>query len=79
MARILTGVQSTGVPLLGNILGAMQPAIQMSNDSKNEAFLFIADMHSLTTVSDPEILREYTYCTAAAWLAFGYDTEKNTF
>ena len=79
MARILTGVQSTGVPHLGNILGAMQPAIQMSNDPKNEAFLFIADMHSLTTVRDPKILKEYTYVTAAAWLAFGYDTEKNTF
>ncbi|RLD26071.1 MAG: tryptophan--tRNA ligase, partial [Bacteroidetes bacterium] len=79
MARILTGVQSTGVPHLGNILGAMQPAIQMSNDPKNEAFLFIADMHSLTTVRDPKILKEYTYGTAAAWLAFGYDTEKNTF
>ena len=79
MARILTGVQSTGVPHLGNILGAMEPAIQMSNDPKNEAFLFIADMHSLTTVRDPKILKEYTYGTAAAWLAFGYDTEKNTF
>ena len=79
MARILTGVQSTGVPHLGNILGAMQPAIALSNRPENEAFLFIADMHSLTTVRDPEILREYTYGTAAAWLAFGYDTDKNTF
>lgn len=79
MARILTGVQSTGVPHLGNILGAMQPAINLSNDSKNEAFLFIADLHSLTSVRDSEVLREFTYGTAAAWLAFGYDTKKNTF
>lgn len=79
MARILTGVQSTGVPHLGNILGAMLPAIQMSNQSENEAFLFIADLHSLTTVRDPEKLKSNTYGTAATWLAFGFDTEKNTF
>lgn len=79
MARVLTGVQSTGVPHLGNILGAMLPAIQMSNQKENEAFLFIADLHSLTTVKDPDILRNNTYGTAAAWLAFGFDTDKNTF
>jgi tryptophanyl-tRNA synthetase len=79
MARILTGIQSTGNPHLGNILGAMQPAIALSNDPKNEAFLFIADMHSLTTVHDPDLLRQNTYVTAAAWLAFGLDIEKNTF
>jgi tryptophanyl-tRNA synthetase len=79
MARILTGIQSTGVPHLGNILGAMQPAIELSNNPENDAFLFIADMHSLTTIRDSELLREYTYGTAAAWLAFGYDTGKNTF
>ncbi|MBT7320804.1 MAG: tryptophan--tRNA ligase, partial [Flavobacteriaceae bacterium] len=50
MSRILTGVQSTGTPHLGNILGAIIPAIKMSNDSKNESFLFIADMHSLTQI-----------------------------
>lgn len=79
MARILTGVQSTGIPHLGNILGAMQPAIQLSNDPKHEAFLFIADLHSMTTIRDPKILTENTYGTAAAWLAFGFDTQKNTF
>lgn len=79
MARVLTGVQSTGVPHLGNILGAMMPAIEMSNQPENEAFLFIADLHSLTTVRDPEVLRSNTYGTAAAWLAFGFDTTKNTF
>jgi tryptophanyl-tRNA synthetase len=79
MARVLTGVQSTGLPHLGNILGAMMPAIEMSNDPQNEAFLFIADLHSLTTVRDPKLLRTNTYATAATWLAFGFDTDKNTF
>jgi tryptophanyl-tRNA synthetase len=79
MARILTGIQSTGIPHLGNILGAIQPAIQMSNDPKNDSFLFIADMHSLTTVKDANVLRESTYTVAAAWLAFGLDTNKTVF
>ncbi len=79
MARVLTGVQSTGVPHLGNILGAMLPAIEMSNQSENEAFLFIADLHSLTTVRSAEVLRNNTYGTAAAWLALGFDADKNTF
>jgi tryptophanyl-tRNA synthetase len=57
MARILTGIQSTNIPHLGNILGAMLPAIEMSKDPKNEALLFIADLHSLTTVKDAECCR----------------------
>ena len=52
MARILTGVQSTGVPHLGNLLGAVLPAIKMAEDQSNEAFLFIADLHSITQVKD---------------------------
>ncbi|MDC1363512.1 tryptophan--tRNA ligase, partial [Flavobacteriaceae bacterium] len=44
MARILTGIQSTGTPHLGNILGAIVPAIEMANDSNNDSFLFIANM-----------------------------------
>ncbi|MDA9241162.1 tryptophan--tRNA ligase [Flavobacteriaceae bacterium] len=79
MSRILTGIQSTGTPHLGNILGAIVPAIKMSNKSKNESFLFIADMHSLTQIKDKEILRNNTYATAAAWLAFGLSTEKTIF
>lgn len=79
MARILTGVQSTGVPHLGNILGAIQPAVNMANDPANESFLFIADLHSLTQIKDAEQLRENTYATAAAWLAFGLDIEKTVF
>ena len=79
MARILTGIQSTGTPHLGNLLGAIIPAIQMSENPKNESFLFIADMHSLTQIKDPELLRQNTYSTAAAWLAFGLDIEKTVF
>lgn len=79
MARILTGIQSTGVPHLGNLLGAIQPAIEMAKDDKNESFLFIADMHSITQIKDGETLSENTYSTAAAWLAFGLDTDKTIF
>jgi tryptophanyl-tRNA synthetase len=79
MSRILTGVQSTGTPHLGNLLGAIIPAIQMSKVSKEESFLFIADMHSLTQIKDANELRQNTYSTAATWLAFGVDTDKAVF
>jgi len=79
MARILTGIQSSGKPHLGNILGAMKPAIDLSNDPKNESFFFIADLHSLTTIKDPKTRIENTNAVAAAWLACGFNTKKNTF
>lgn len=79
MSRILTGIQSTGTPHLGNLLGAILPAIEMATDPKNESFLFIADMHSLTQIKDASTLRENTYSTAAAWLAFGLDINKTVF
>jgi len=79
MSRILTGVQSTGTPHLGNLLGAIIPAITMANEPKNESFLFIADMHSLTQIKDGKTLRENTYSTAATWLAFGLDIGKTMF
>lgn len=79
MARILTGVQSTGTPHLGNLLGAILPAIQMANDSNNESFIFIADMHSLTQIKEGEQLRENTYSVAATWLACGIDITKTVF
>lgn len=79
MARILTGIQSTGPPHLGNLLGAIIPAIELSKNKKNESLFFIADLHSFTTIRDAEQLRENTYATAAAWLAFGFDTERNIF
>ena len=79
MPRILTGIQSTGTPHFGNIMGALRPAIALSNDAKNESFLFIADMHSLTQIKDAETLRNNTYSTAATWLALGLDIEKTVF
>ena len=79
MVRILTGVQSTGVPHMGNVLGAIKPAIKMAENDQNESFLFIADLHSLTQIKDGEIMRYNTYATAAAWLACGLDTDKTIF
>ncbi|WP_224484284.1 tryptophan--tRNA ligase [Robertkochia aurantiaca] len=79
MARILTGIQSTGTPHLGNLLGAIVPAIEMAGNPENDSFLFIADMHSLTQIKDGEQLRANTYATAATWLAFGLDTDKTVF
>jgi tryptophanyl-tRNA synthetase len=77
MSRILTGIQSTNIPHLGNILGAMLPAISMSKDPANNCLFFIADLHSLTTIKDAAFRRESTYAVAAAWLALGFDIEKN--
>lgn len=79
MARILTGIQSTGRPHLGNILGAIKPGIELSKDPKNDAYFFIADLHSLTTIKDPEMREDFVYAVAAAWLAFGFDTDSNVF
>jgi tryptophanyl-tRNA synthetase len=77
MARILTGIQSSGKPHLGNILGAIIPAIELSQRSDNESFFFIADLHSLTTIKDGKTREENVNAVAAAWLAFGFNTEKN--
>lgn len=79
MSKILTGIQSTGTPHLGNLLGAIIPAIQLSNKSENESFLFIADLHSVTQIKDGNVLRANTYSTAAAWLACGLDIERVIF
>lgn len=79
MSRILTGIQSSGRPHLGNLLGAIIPAIELSKNTDNESLYFIADLHALTTVRDAEALRMNTYAVAAAWLAFGFDTDRNIF
>jgi tryptophanyl-tRNA synthetase len=77
--RILTGIQSSGRQHLGNLLGAILPAIKLANEGTNDSFLFIADLHSLTTVKDPAVRKENLYATAAAWLACGLDTNKTVF
>ena len=79
MSRILSGIQATGTPHLGNLLGAIIPAIELSKKSENESFLFIANMHSLTQIKNAEELKLNTYQIAAAWLAMGLDTEKTYF
>jgi len=79
MARILTGVQSTGTPHLGNLLGAIIPAVEMANNPENEAFIFIADLHSLTQIKDRKTMMANTYSTAATWLACGIDPSRTVF
>ena len=77
--RILTGIQSSGRPHLGNILGAISPAIELSRDPDNESFFFIADLHSLISIKDGKLREEYVRAIASTWLAFGFDTDRNTF
>ena len=77
MSRILTGIQSSGRPHLGNLLGAIIPAIKLSQQPGNESFFFIADLHSLTTIKEASVRKENIKAVAAAWLAFGFNTERN--
>ena len=79
MSKILTGIQSTGTPHLGNLLGAILPAIALSKNPKNESFLFIADLHSITQIKSGAELRKNTYSTAAVWLACGLNVDKVIF
>jgi tryptophanyl-tRNA synthetase len=79
MARVLTGIQSSGRPHLGNLLGAIEPAIALTQKDNNESFIFIADYHSLTTIKDGAIRKENVQAVAAAWLAFGLDINKTVF
>ncbi len=79
MSRVLTGIQATGTPHLGNLLGAIIPAIELSKKPENESLLFIANLHSLTQIKDAAVLKQNTYETAAAWLACGLDTDKTFF
>jgi tryptophanyl-tRNA synthetase len=74
MARILTGIQSTGRPHLGNLLGAIIPALELSKDKDNQSLFFIADLHALTQIKDPKLRVDNTNATAAAWIACGMDT-----
>lgn len=77
MARILTGIQSSNIPHMGNLLGAIVPAIELSKDPANSSIYFIADLHSLTSIKDADFIRESRYAVAATWLAFGLDTDRN--
>jgi tryptophanyl-tRNA synthetase len=75
--RVLTGVKPTGIPHIGNYLGAIRPALELTKT--HEAFLFIADLHALTTRQDPKVLTEDTFSIAATWLSLGLDPKKVTF
>lgn len=79
MSKVLTGVQSTGTPHLGNLLGAILPAIKMANSSENESFLFIANLHSATQIKNAELLQQNTLSVASTWLACGLDINRVTF
>jgi tryptophanyl-tRNA synthetase len=79
MAKILTGVQSTGTPHLGNLLGAILPAIEMSRNPENQTFLFIANLHSATQIKNAKLLKQNTLSVAATWLACGLDVNNVTF
>jgi len=79
MARVLTGIQSSGRPHLGNLLGAIAPAVKLTHQDNNESFIFIADYHSLTTIKDAEVRKSNVNAVAAAWLAFGLDISKTIF
>jgi tryptophanyl-tRNA synthetase len=79
MTRILTGIQSSGKPHLGNILGAIKPSIKLSKNPKNDSLFFIADLHSLINIKDSKIRNENTLAIAASWIAMGFNYEKNYF
>ena len=79
MTRILTGIQSSGKPHLGIILGAIKPSIELSKNSKNDSLFFIADLHSLINIKDSKVRNENTLAIAASWIAMGFDYEKNYF
>lgn len=79
MSRILTGIQSTNVPHLGNLLGAIIPAIELSKKAENDSLFFIADLHTLTSVKDAEFIKQSTRSVAATWLAFGLDPHRTVF
>ena len=75
--RILSGIQPTGAPHLGNYFAMMKPAIELQN--QGEAFLFIADYHTLTVTPNPETLRKQITELAADFLACGLNPEKTIF
>ena len=76
MKRLLTGLKPTGDLTLGNFIGGIKPLIDFQNDSDNEIFLFVADLHALTVHQDPELLRERVKKFVAMYIACGVDPNK---
>lgn len=79
MKRVLTGIKPTGIPHIGNYLGAIRPGLALAARPDYQAFYFIADYHALTSVTDGDEMRQLVHEVAAAWLAFGLDPEKTLF
>ena len=77
--RVLTGITTSGIPHLGNLVGAILPAIEASNSEKNSSFLFLADYHSLIKNTDSDLTHSSSYEIAACWLACGLDPKKVIF
>ena len=77
--RVLTGITTTGVPHLGNYVGAIRPAVRASRDSAIESWFFLADYHAIIKSTDPEQVRRSSREIAATWLALGLDTENAIF
>ena len=77
--RVLTGITTSGTPHLGNLVGAIRPAIKSSKDKSTSSFLFLADYHSLIKSQDPNLTHGSSFEIAAAWLACGLDPEVVTF
>ena len=77
--RVLTGITTTGIPHLGNYVGAIRPAIAECNGAATDSFLFLADYHGIIKCHDPAQIHGSTLAVAATWLACGLDTEKTTF
>lgn len=77
--RVLTGVTTTGIPHLGNYVGAIRPAIRASKQDNVESFIFLANYHGIIKCHDPAMIHESTQAVAATWLACGLDTERTVF
>ena len=78
MTRVLTGIKPTGNIHLGNYVGAIRPALQRA-ETASESFFFMADIHALNQVQDPELYRKWTYSVAASWLCSGLNPDINHF
>ena len=77
--RILTGITTSGIPHIGNLAGAILPAIQASKDPSTKSFLFLADYHSLIKNNKSDLTHSSSFEVAACWLACGLDYEKVIF
>lgn len=77
--RVLTGITTTGIPHLGNYVGAVRPAILAARDENAESFFFLADYHGIIKCHDPATIHASTQAVAATWLSCGLDPERTTF